>query len=141
MVPTPTAFIHALLVFGPMKATLLFCLLVVTGSAVFNGCAGLVGRENLAAMDLARDCQRSEALDQLELAIDSGNPRHAARALIIKAALLLDEGRADEAKALYPEIRVRRDVDMPDSEIDAQVREVLREIRNAREKKTGSRQC
>lgn len=124
-----------------MKATLLFCLLVVTGSAVLSGCAGLVGRENLAAMDLARDCQRSEALDQLELAIDSGNARHAARALIIKAALLLDEGRADEAKALYPEIRVRRDVDMPDSEIDAQVREVLREIRNAREKKTGSRQC
>jgi hypothetical protein len=30
---------------------------------------------------------------------------------------------------------------MTDSEIDAQVREVLREIRNAREKKTGSRQC
>jgi len=124
-----------------MKATVVCCLLVVTGSAGLSGCVGLVGRENLAAMDLARDCQRSEALEQLELAIDSGNPRHAARALTIKAALLLDEGRADEAKALYPEIRVRRDVDMPDSEIDAQVREVLREIRNAREKKTGSRQC
>lgn len=105
------------------------------------GCAGLVGRGNLEAMDLARDCQRAEAIEAVDRELEVGNRRQTSLALTIKAAVLLDEGRGDESEALYPEIRARRDPGLPDSEIDASVRQVLREIRDARERKTGSRQC
>jgi hypothetical protein len=73
--------------------------------ALLAGCSeDPLGPENRFALIAFSQCNHAQALMLVEQAIEQGNPDNKERGLMLKAAILRDQGDTVAAEALYPAI-------------------------------------
>jgi hypothetical protein len=78
---------------------------VMLALALLAGCSeDPMGPENRFALIAFSQCNHAQALMLVEQAIEHGNLDNKERGLMLKAAILRDQGEIPSAEALYPEI-------------------------------------
>lgn len=82
-----------------------FGLVGALSALLVSGCAeDPMGPQNRFALIAFGQCSNNQALMLVNQAIEQGNADHIERGLMLKAAILRDQGDPEAAEALYPEI-------------------------------------
>lgn len=123
-----------------LSATFMLVSVFVSQTATAGVIMGDV-KDTKEGMKQAIKCNYDEALRNLDTAIAEGG-FSAELAVLEKAVVLIDAGREKEAKEIMAERNERIDASEDQmSEAEASVEETLENLRDKREKQTGSRIC
>lgn len=78
---------------------------IAAATVLLSGCPNdPMGPGNRLAMVALGQCKHELALELVDQAIDTGDEDSRERGLMLKAAILRDQGEPEAAEALYPEI-------------------------------------